>query len=307
MSNDPLASQSDVWSEWLLHRRHADDPEYDRQVRAVIDRYADRVLDAARLAPGMTLADIGTGEGLIAFRAIERIGPTLKVILTDISSPLLRHAESLAVHTNVQNQCKFLECAADHLSVIPDASVDVVTTRAVLAYVPGKSAALHEFYRILKPGGRISIAEPIFRDEAFKACVLKKHLDATPPASRERFLTLLHRWKAAQFPDTEEKVLSNPLTNFSERDLLRFVHDSGFVEIHMELHIDVTPSVVDSWDVFIGTSPHPLAPSLESILAEQFTFEERTFFEQSLRPTVEGRQSVDTDCVVYLTAIKSAS
>jgi len=295
---------SDVWSEWVLHRRHADNPEYDQIVRSAIERHADRILDAAGLAPGMTLADIGTGDGILAFRAIERMGPTLGVILADISNPVLAHARQQAVQRNVQHQCTFFQCPADKLTGIQDATVDAVTTRAVLAYVPDKCAALREFHRVLKPGGRISLGEPIFRDEAFKACVLKKHLDASPPQSQQRFLTLLHRWKAAQFPDTEEGIDQSPITNFSERDLLRFVHDSGFVELHLELHIDVRPSSVTSWDVFIGTSPHPLAPPLGVILAEQFTSEERIFFEQILRPTVEARQSASTDYIVYLSATK---
>jgi arsenite methyltransferase len=80
---------TDVWSDWLLHRRHADDPAYERVVRGVVEGLADRVLDDANLSPGMILADIGAGEGLLAFRAIERVGPTLQVVLTDISGAML--------------------------------------------------------------------------------------------------------------------------------------------------------------------------------------------------------------------------
>jgi ubiquinone/menaquinone biosynthesis C-methylase UbiE len=51
--------------------------------------------------------------------------------------------------------------SADSLADIADASVDVVTTRSVLIYVKDKAAALREFYRVVRPGGRISIHEPI--------------------------------------------------------------------------------------------------------------------------------------------------
>ncbi len=169
--------QSDVWSDWLLHLRHAGDSAFADVVRAEVERYADRVLHAARLSPGMTLADIGAGEGLIAFRAIERIGHTLRVLIADVSAPMLRHAESIAIQRQVQSQCTFVQCAADRLEGIPDASVDVITTRAVLAYVADKSAALREFYRVLKRGGRISIAEPIFQDDAFAAAALRMMID----------------------------------------------------------------------------------------------------------------------------------
>ncbi len=304
VSHNPPDSQCDEWSEWLLHRRHADDPAYERLVRAVIERYANHVLDGARLAPGMTVADIGSGDGLIAFGAIDRVGPSLRVLLTDISIPLLRHAECLAIDRGVRPQCTFLQCSAERLKDIPDATVDVVTTRAVLAYVSDKPAALREFHRVLKPGGRLSIAEPIFQDDAFEAVALRKVVDAQPPESENRFLPLLHRWKAAQFPDTEDRMALNPIANYSERDLARFVHGSGFAEIHLAFHMDIIPSLITSWDVFLGSSPHPWAPSVRTILAQQFTPEERQLFEQVLRPTIEGCQSVTTERIAYLTATK---
>src|ERR1700677_2289289 len=194
--------ESDIWSEWLLHRRHADDPAYARVVQDVVERYADRVLDGAQLAAGMTMVDVGAGEGLMAFRAVDRIGPSLHVTLTDVSIPMLRSAESAAVQRNVRAQCRFLHGTADDLKGIADASVDVVVTRAVLAYVADKKAALRECFRILKPGGRLSIAEPILQDDAFYARALRRRVE-DPTQPPDRFLTLLHRWRAAQFPDTE--------------------------------------------------------------------------------------------------------
>jgi arsenite methyltransferase len=300
-------SRSDVWSEWLLHRRHADDDAYARVVRSVVERIADRVLDAANLSAGMSLADIGAGGGLVAFKAIERIGASLRVTMTDISGPMLSHAESISVQRNVRSQCTFLECSAEKLAGIADSTLDAVVTRASLAYVSDKSAALREFHRVLKPGGRISIAEPILQDEAFFARALRKRVDAQTAGAQDRFLTLLHRWKAAQFPDTEELCRDSPIANYSERDLLNFVRGSGFGEIHLELHIDVAPSLITSWGVFLNSSPHPWAPPLSVILSEKFTPEERDFFEQMVRPTVEGGKNFSTERIAYLNAAKPAA
>jgi ubiquinone/menaquinone biosynthesis C-methylase UbiE len=304
MNPDQLDTQRDVWSDWLLHRRHADDPAYERLVRAAIERFAGRVLDGARLAPGMTIADIGAGDGLVAFGAIGRVGPSLRVILTDISIPMLRRAETIAAERGVSQQCTFLECPAENLADILDRSVDAVTTRAVLAYVSDKRAALREFHRVLKPGGCLSIAEPIFRDDALEAVALKKLVDAQPPESQDRFLPLLHRWRAAQFPDTEEQMEQSPIANYSERDLVGLVYGSGFVEVHLAFHIDIIPSLITSWDVFLGSSPHPWAPSVGDILAKQFTPKERQLFEQVLRPTIEARKLLATERVAYVTAKK---
>lgn len=301
---DTPDSQSDVWSEWLLHRRHGDNPAFAQLLRAEVERFADRVLDAAKLAPGMKLADIGTGEGVIAFRAIERIGPTLSVLLTDVSAPMLRHAQSLALQREVHSQCAFLHCPADRLDGIADASVDVVTTRAVLAYVADKSAALREFRRVLKPGGRISVAEPILQDEAFLATALRTRTESEDVQSQDRFLPLLHRWKAAQYPDTLEKIANSPLVNYSERNLFEFVRGVGFVDIHLELHIDLLPSIIRSWDYFLHSSPHPWAPPPSVILAEQFTPEEQAFFEKRMRSIVESPDAATITRNVYLNATK---
>jgi len=218
INRDP--PDSDEWSKWLLDLRHGGDPAFREALRTELETYADRVLDGAKLQTDMTLADVGTGEGLVAFRAIERVGPSLRVVLTDVSIPMLRHAEALASERGVRQQCTFVECAADKLTGVPDMSVDAVTTRAVLAYVADKGAALREFHRILKPGGRISFAEPIMQDDAFAACALKRLVDERGTQSAgDPFLPLLHRWKAAQFPDTPEKIAASPIANFSERTL----------------------------------------------------------------------------------------
>ena len=294
----------DLWSQWLLHGRCADDPEYRKAVNALVDRYVARVLEGARLAPGQTLVDVGTGEGLLAFRAVDRVGPSLRVWLTDVSEPMLRHAEAQAEELGIRSQCTFLLCPADHLEGMPDGCADVVVTRSVLAYVSDKTAALREFHRVLKPGGRISLGEPVYQDDALAASAIRSVIASNPPERVSPFTVLLHRWKAAQYPDTEERIVRSPIANYSERDMIRFAQTAGFTELHLELHIDTMPSIVRSWEVFINSSPHPLAPPLSAIMAEQFTPEEKQLFERTMRPVVEDPKAVTTDRMLYLTAKK---
>jgi arsenite methyltransferase len=304
MATDDKSPAADVWSQWLLHGRDAGDPQLRETVRVLVGGYVDRLLDRAHPAPGETLADIGSGAGLVAWRAIERAGPTLRVWITDVSAPMLEHAEARAVELGVRGQCTFLRCAADRLEGLGESSVDVVTTRSVLAYVADKTAALREFHRVLKPGGRISLAEPVMQDDAFAARAMKAVIDSKPAAEVSPLMVLLHRWKAAQYPDTEEKIRRSPLTNYGERDLVRFAQTAGLIDIHLELHIDVVPSAVRTWEAFLDSSPHPLAPPLRLIMAEQFTDAERALFERSMRPVVEDPQAVSTDRMAYLTARK---
>ena len=305
MTSNDTGPGSDVWSQWLLRVRDAGDPQLKQAVSSVVHRYVDRVLDGARLAPGETLADIGSGEGVVALRAIERVGPTLRAYLTDVSEPMLRHAQARARELGVAGQCTFLCCPADRLEGMGNASVDVVATRSVLAYVADKTAALREFHRVLKPGGRISLAEPVMQDDALAARAMRAVIESKPAAEVSSLMVLLHRWKAAQYPDTEEAIRSSPISNYSERDLFRFAQGAGFLQVHLELHIDAAPSVARTWDAFINSSPHPLAPPLSAIMAGQFTAEERAFFERSMRPVVEDPNAVTVDRMVYLTASKA--
>jgi arsenite methyltransferase len=303
-SSSHVLPPNDIWADWLLHRRFADDPAYAERVRLVVQGYIDRVLNHAQISPNAQILDVGAGEGTLGFRAIERFGSGLHVTMSDISSAMLSHASQQAEEQGVSEQCSFVETSADSLSDIPEASVDVVTSRSVLAYVADKRAAFRAMYRVLKPGGCVSIAEPIFQDEAFDTVLLKNRVEAQAPDVRDLGLTLLHRWKSAQFPDTPEKIVQSPIANYSERDLMRWAVGEGFAEIHLELHVDVKPSIIQSWEVFLGASPHPWAPSLKTIMDEQFTAQERAHFEAMVRPSIEAGHPVSIDRMAYLSARK---
>lgn len=296
--------KSDIWSKWLLHSRHGNNAREAQNLRPSIEKYAAKVIDGADLSQGMTLVDIGTGEGLIAFNAIAQVGDSLQVILTDISKPMLTYAEHIAEQLNIRQQCTFLNCSAENLQAIPSASVDVVTTRSVLAYVENKPAALQEFYRILKPGGRISIAEPIFRDEAINLLAMKNWIAHHSDDKDFKEVHLLYQWKSAQYPNSPEEIMANPLTNYSERDLFLMAKESKFIDIHLELHIDAIHELSMPWESFLDQSPHPLAPTLRELFDIKFSLDDQTFLEQIIRPSLEKDKRDGVDRMAYLTAVK---
>jgi arsenite methyltransferase len=154
---DPL----DEWAAWLLHRRDGDDPEQRQKGLELLLPLRKRVLDNARIVPGEIVLDVGAGDGLIAFGALDRVGVEGRVIVSDVSDDLLSHTRSLATELGVEGRMSFVRAAAEDLSAIADASVDVVTTRSVLIYVDDKAAAFRAFHRVLKAGGRGWIMEPI--------------------------------------------------------------------------------------------------------------------------------------------------
>jgi arsenite methyltransferase len=123
-----------MWAAWLLERRHGGDPEDLNVTMDFLAPVRERVLGNAALTGGETLLDVGAGDGLIAFGALELVGEDGRVIFSDISQDLLDHSRSLARQMGVLDRCEFVRASADDLSAFEDASVDVVTTRSVLIY-----------------------------------------------------------------------------------------------------------------------------------------------------------------------------
>src|SRR5258708_26435331 len=153
-------TQQDIWSRWLLNRRFGGDPQQMKVVMNFLNPIRDSVLSHGNLRNGDVMLDVGCGDGLLAFGALDSTAAG-RVIFSDISQDLLDHAQHLAQEMGIANRCEFMRASSDDLSAINSASVDVVTTRSVLIYVAAKQAAFNEFYRVLKPERRLSIFEPI--------------------------------------------------------------------------------------------------------------------------------------------------
>jgi arsenite methyltransferase len=157
-----MADNPDRWHRWLRDVRFGGDAACrEKDLREFLYPVRDTVLDKAQLRPGDTVLDVGTGDGLLAFGALDRLGPSGHVVFSDVSQDLLDHCRQAAAAEGLLDRCRFVLAAAGSLTGVADESVDVVTTRSVLIYVKDKGAALREFYRVLKPAGRASLFEPI--------------------------------------------------------------------------------------------------------------------------------------------------
>lgn len=290
-------SVPDQWARWLLERRHGGDPERHKAVLEQLYPVRDRVLANARVTEGDTVLDVGCGDGLVGFGALARVGEHGRVIFSDISQDLLEHCRSLARQMGVLDRCRFARARAEDLSPIADASVDVVTTRSVLIYVAAKARAFREFYRVLRPGGRLSIFEPINRFGFPEPEHLFWGYDVSPVlgiAARVRAV-----YRGAQPLDAD------PMLDFDERDLMAFAEEAGFVEIHLELRADIAPVARGcKWETFLRTAPNPKAPTLAEAMDEALTPEEARRFAAHLRPLVERGQATRRSAVAYLWAMK---
>jgi ubiquinone/menaquinone biosynthesis C-methylase UbiE len=287
----------DSWAEWLLHRRHGGDPELLQRQLFLLRPIRDRILDNAALRPTDTLLDVGAGDGLVAFGALARLGPSGHVVFNDISQDLLDHASALATSAGVAYQCKFVKAAAEDLSDVASGSVDVVTMRAVLIYVADKRGALREFHRVLRPTGRLSLHEPInqFGHAAMFGSMFFG-IPVDPVASI---------WAKMRALYDRLQPPGDPMLDFDERDLLVFAEDAGFGEIHMEYRADVTPPPERLvWERVVSGAGNPKIPSISEAMRDALTSDERTRFEDYFRPRLEGGMARFRNAGVYLWAAK---
>ena len=290
--------RQDRWARWLLERRHGGDAEQLKEALAVLAPIRDRVLEGAELAPEDVVLDVGCGDGLIGFGALARLGPEGKVVLSDLSEALVHRCWEIAASLGVTARSRFLVARAEHLP-LASASVDVVTTRSVLIYIRDKPRAFAEFFRLLRPGGRLSVFEPINRYGYPEPAGQFWGYEVGPIQDlADRVRAVFQRTQAPQ---------EDPMLDFDERDLVRMAEAAGFVEIRLTLEIEVKPLPPRreaAWKTVVRTAPNPHAPTLEEAVAQALTPAEAQRFLDHLRQQFLRGGRVSRSAVAYLRARK---
>ncbi|HSJ50534.1 MAG TPA: methyltransferase domain-containing protein [Actinomycetota bacterium] len=112
----------------------------------------------AMLRPGETVLDVGSGGGIDTILAARRVGPGGRAIGLDILEEMGERGRRHAVEAGVQEWTEFVRGEMEDIP-LPDDSVDVVISNGVLNLSARKSRALAEIFRVLEPGGRISLSD----------------------------------------------------------------------------------------------------------------------------------------------------
>jgi len=281
-------SYSDPFAEWLLVRRYGNDLDEFVKIESSPNQVREQVLANAFIAPGDTVLDIGTGTGILAFGALERVGKQGIVIFNDTSKALLDYCRQKATQEQVIDRCRCIQASATNLTEIESDSIDAVVIRAVLIFVTDRG-------HVFKPGGRLSLFEPVSR---------LGFMEERQPFGEYEVGYVSHLVSKVRAAYDQ---LSNPLVQvleIDERELISHALAVGFEEIYADLHVSISQARPISWDTYIRRAQNPKVPSILEAMQVALTESEIQQLTAHFLPLVESGQGKIRGGGIYLTAIK---
>jgi arsenite methyltransferase len=141
------------------------EPELSRVPDATVESFAGVANHwlLGRVDSGSTVLDLGCGAGTDLLIAAQMTGRTGRVIGVDMTPSMLDRARASADEMGLGN----VELHEGLIESVPleDASVDVVISNGVIDLVPDKDAVFDEIDRVLRPGGRLQLADVVIHHE----------------------------------------------------------------------------------------------------------------------------------------------
>jgi len=206
-------------------------------IRAWLRQSTDAMLDMAGIGPGASVLDVAAGAGDQTLDIAQRVGPTGRVLATDLSPVILELARSNAQQAGLRN-VQTLVADGEDLAVAP-ASFDAAVSRLGLMFLPEPLKGLQGMHRALRPGG--GICTVVFSRPERNPCLgilmatALKHagLPARDPFTPGGLLSLGkpgladELFRAAGFQDVASTALDAPFHLPTARHYLDFVRASA--------------------------------------------------------------------------------
>ncbi len=189
----------------------------------------------AALKPGETVLDLGSGAGFDCFLAAHAVGGTGRVIGVDMTPEMLAKARQNARKAGFTN-VEFRHGEIERLPVA-DGTVDVIISNCVLNLSPDKPAVLREAYRVLAPGGRLTVSDVV----------------ATEPMPES-------------MRGDDELICGCIGGAATVTDLERWLAEAGFVDVRVEID-DASREAIAEWAPGRGVENYVVAATIEAVKA----------------------------------------
>src|SRR4029453_2681819 len=160
--------------------------------------------DLARLQPGETVIDLGSGSGMDTLIAAARVAPTGRVVGVDFTLEQLTKARRLAAEAGIEH-VQFREGRIENLPA-DDESFDCVISNGVINLSPDKQRVFAESARVLRPGGRLAIADIVTTRQLTEAIVSNADLWASCIGGAPQHATFRNLIEAAGLTITATRV-----------------------------------------------------------------------------------------------------
>jgi arsenite methyltransferase len=284
---------TDASKTWLTHERDAGrGPADASRLNCLLIEIRDRVLAGAQLRPGQTVLDLGAGTGLLASEALRRVAPNGMVFALDQSQPALAE-----ISVPPGSDPSRLHCVVGdaHRIQLASGTIDAVLTRSVLIYLDDLPAALGEVARVLRPGGRLSVFEPINGG--------RRH-DAKLVGMTDEELVAIQVLRA------QSSTAVPAMMAFDENQLVSAANAAGLTVLAQETEA-VTEQLGDhsAVDAYLHRPPHPgastpvelLTAGLGAAVANRYV----AAWHNALDQAAPGVGITFSTPVLYLTAVRS--
>lgn len=281
------------WTQWLKESRfsYLSDEQKEQTLRW-LESVREHVITNAEIKAGETLIDIGTGTGLLGFRALEILNGTGEMIFCDKFEDCLVSCKSILDESGVKSGYRMLQSPCEKID-LPDNSVDTALMRSVLVHILEKQTAINEIFRILKPGGKFCAFEPIIK-------------------SNTRYWELLNPENVDNFEDfkrAENEFMStdsDPLCNFDENTLANNLEVAGFSDGKVDLEVveskyEANKKMVETWFLI---PPAPGQPTMKERFLKYFDEPKVDKFIEDVKNDLDGKMVVIKSNTVFITTIK---
>jgi SAM-dependent methyltransferase len=209
------------------------------------------LLEIVPARSGERVLDVATGPGVVAVAAARLVGPTGRVLATDLApewEPLVAERAAAAGVENVA----FRAMDGGALD-LPDGDFDVAYCQFGLMFVPQPVQALREMRRVLRPGGRLGVVVWSTEDRALCFSVLNRHLRGVVP------------------PEAPGQELPTPLSLGAPGLVEGLVASAGFREVRVQRRtLDfVFPSPDGMWRMRVEEGPPAVRAAVAALSAPE--------------------------------------